>query len=52
MGAQLASRDDSGKTLDAASSIITIVGTKLAGKEPDMQHPFGCVRIRYFGDNY
>ena len=26
---------------DAGSSIITIVGTKLAGKAPDKKHPFG-----------
>ena len=26
---------------DAGSSLITIVGTKLAGKEPDKKHPFG-----------
>lgn len=32
---------------DAASSVITIVGTKLAGKEPDRQHPFGYGRIEY-----
>ena len=32
---------------DAASSVITIVGTKLAGKEPDKQHPFGYGRIEY-----
>ncbi len=32
---------------DAASSIITIVGTKLAGKEPDRKHPFGYGRIEY-----
>ena len=32
---------------DAASSIITIVGTKLAGKEPDRKHPFGHGRIEY-----
>lgn len=32
---------------DAASSIITIVGTKLAGKEPDREHPFGHGRIEY-----
>lgn len=32
---------------DAASSIITIVGTKLAGKEPDKEHPFGYGRIEY-----
>ena len=32
---------------DAASSIITIVGTYLAGKEPDKQHPFGHGRAEY-----
>ncbi len=32
---------------DAASSVITIVGTRLAGKEPDRKHPFGYGRIEY-----
>ena len=32
---------------DAASSLITIVGTKLAGREPDKKHPFGYGRIEY-----
>ena len=32
---------------DAGSSIITIVGTKLAAKEPDRKHPFGYGRIEY-----
>lgn len=32
---------------DAASSVITIVGAKLAGKEPDRKHPFGYGRIEY-----
>ena len=32
---------------DALSSIITIIGTKLAGKKPDKQHPFGHGRIEY-----
>ncbi|MDO5702252.1 MAG: cation diffusion facilitator family transporter [Lachnospiraceae bacterium] len=32
---------------DAASSVITIIGTKLAGKEPDREHPFGYGRIEY-----
>ncbi len=32
---------------DAASSIITIVGTKLAGKDADKKHPFGYGRIEY-----
>lgn len=33
---------------DALSSIITIIGTKLAGKAPDKQHPYGYGRIEYF----
>ena len=32
---------------DAASSVITIVGTRLAGREPDKKHPFGYGRIEY-----
>ena len=32
---------------DALSSIITIIGTKLAGKKPDREHPFGHGRIEY-----
>lgn len=32
---------------DALSSLITIVGTKLAGKRPDRKHPFGYGRIEY-----
>lgn len=32
---------------DALSSLITIVGTKLAGKRPDKKHPFGYGRIEY-----
>ena len=32
---------------DAASSIITIIGTKLAAKQPDKKHPFGYGRIEY-----
>ncbi len=33
---------------DVASSVITIVGTKLANKEPDQKHPFGYGRLEYF----
>ncbi len=33
---------------DALSSIITIIGTKLAGKKPDKKHPYGYGRIEYF----
>ena len=32
---------------DALSSVITIVGTKLAGKRPDKKHPYGYGRIEY-----
>ena len=32
---------------DALSSIITIVGTRLAGKAPDKKHPYGYGRIEY-----
>ncbi len=32
---------------DAGSSLITIIGTKLAGKEPDKKHPFGYGRTEY-----
>ncbi|MBQ3436258.1 MAG: cation transporter [Bacilli bacterium] len=32
---------------DALSSIITIVGTKLASKAPDRDHPYGHGRIEY-----
>lgn len=32
---------------DALSSIITIVGTKLASKKPDKSHPYGYGRIEY-----
>ena len=33
---------------DAMSSIITIIGIKLAKKRPDDKHPFGYGRIEYF----
>ncbi len=32
---------------DAASSVITLVGFRLAGKKPDKEHPFGHGRIEY-----
>lgn len=32
---------------DALSSVITIVGTKLAGKAPDKKHPLGHGRVEY-----
>lgn len=33
---------------DVLSSVLTIVGTKLAGKHPTKKHPFGYGRIEYF----
>ena len=32
---------------DALSSVITIIGAKLAGKAPDKKHPYGHGRIEY-----
>ena len=32
---------------DALSSLITIIGTKLANKKPDKKHPFGHGRVEY-----
>jgi cation diffusion facilitator family transporter len=32
---------------DALSSVITIVGTKLAGRAPDHKHPMGYGRVEY-----
>ena len=32
---------------DALSSVVTIIGTKIAGREPDRKHPFGYGRVEY-----
>ncbi len=32
---------------DASSSLVTIIGTRLAAKKPDRKHPFGHGRIEY-----
>ena len=32
---------------DAMTSVLTLVGTKLAGKRPDEKHPFGYGRVEY-----
>ena len=32
---------------DATASVVTIIGTKIAGKEPNKKHPFGYGRIEY-----
>ena len=33
---------------DALSSVLTILGVKLARRPPDAKHPFGYGRIEYF----
>ncbi len=33
--------------LDAASSVVTLVGFRLSGQKPDSDHPFGHGRIEY-----
>ena len=33
---------------DALSSVLTILGVKLARRPPDEKHPFGYGRIEYF----
>ena len=35
---------------DALSSVITIIGTKLAGRLPDKKHPLGHGRIEYLSE--
>ena len=32
---------------DAGSSLVTLIGFKMAGQEPDTEHPFGHGRIEY-----
>ena len=32
---------------DAMSSVVTILGAKLAGKAPDKEHPYGYGRVEY-----
>lgn len=32
---------------DALSSVITILGAKLSGKQPDKKHPMGYGRVEY-----
>lgn len=33
---------------DVLSSVITIIGTKLASRKPDKRHPYGYGRVEYF----
>ena len=37
---------------DAVSSLITIIGTKLAGKAADRKHPYGHGRIEYIAASF
>lgn len=39
--------DSANNLSDAASSIVTLIGAKLADKDPDHNHPFGHGRIEY-----
>ena len=32
---------------DALSSVITIIGTRIAGRKPDKEHPYGHGRAEY-----
>lgn len=34
---------------DVLSSVVTIIGTKMAGKKPDKEHPLGHGRAEYIG---
>ena len=38
---------DAVNNIDVLSSVLTIVGTKLAAKGADKEHPFGHGRIEY-----
>ena len=33
--------------MDATSSVVTLIGFKLAGAKPDPEHPFGHGRMEY-----
>ena len=39
--------DAANNLTDAASSVITLIGFKLAAKKPDSEHPYGHGRIEY-----
>lgn len=36
---------------DAFSSVVTIIGAKLAGKKPDKKHPYGYGRVEYLSES-
>lgn len=46
-GAISATADAFNNLSDAASSIVTLIGFRLAGQKPDEDHPFGHGRIEY-----
>ena len=37
-------------TTDAISSIVTIIGTKIASRKPDKKHPLGHGRVEYLSE--
>lgn len=49
-GSQAVLSDAANSLGDAFSSLLTIIGTKLAAKAPDKKHPFGYGRIEYLTD--
>ncbi len=46
-GAVSISADAFNNLSDAGSSVITLIGFKLAGKSPDSEHPYGHGRLEY-----
>lgn len=46
-GAVSISADAFNNLSDAGSSVITLIGFKLAGKQPDVEHPYGHGRMEY-----
>ena len=46
-GAVSISADAFNNLSDAGSSVITLIGFKMAGKSPDSEHPYGHGRVEY-----
>jgi cation diffusion facilitator family transporter len=47
MGSVAVVADGFNNLSDAASSVVSLIGFKVAGKKPDAKHPFGYGRIEY-----
>ena len=45
MGSVAVVADGFNNLSDAASSVVSLIGFKVAGKKPDAKHPFGYGRI-------